>query len=146
MPIPFWAGHYIGLPFQEHGRSVAGLDCWGLARLILAEQFDVQVPSYTQCYQSSTDEKQLGPLVRRESLNWKVVMAQEAATGDVIVLRMRGQPMHVGMVMGDRQMLHIERGINSVLESYASLRWKNRVVGFFRHRHMINSPMQRIPS
>jgi cell wall-associated NlpC family hydrolase len=74
-------------------------------------------------------------LVRRESLNWKVIPAREARCGDVIVLRMRGEPMHVGMVLGDQQMLHIERGINSVIERYGSLRWKNRVVGFFRHHH-----------
>jgi len=39
MPIPYWAGHYIGLHFREHGRTVAGADCWGLVRLVLQEQF-----------------------------------------------------------------------------------------------------------
>lgn len=139
MPIPFWAGHYIGLPFKERGRDSAGLDCWGLVRLVLQEQFDIQVPSYTHCYASSIDQAQLGPLVRRESLNWKVIQAAEVRCGDVVILRMRGEPMHVGLVLGDQQMLHIERGINSVIERYGSLRWKNRIVGFFRHHNTENS-------
>lgn len=62
MPIPYWAGHYIGLPFCEHGRDSFGLDCWGLARMVLSEQFGVSVPSYTQNYSNTYDQTQLGAL------------------------------------------------------------------------------------
>ncbi len=37
MPVPIWAGRYIGLPFAEHGRDRGGIDCWGLVRLTLLE-------------------------------------------------------------------------------------------------------------
>lgn len=57
--------------------------------------------------------------------------------GDVIVLRLLGHPMHVGVVLGDRQMLHIEEGIDSAIESYAGPRWQHRVFGFFRYREAI---------
>lgn len=136
MPIPYWAGHYIGAPFKERGRDIKGLDCWGLVRLILMEQFDIYPPSYTTSYASSVNEKQLGPLVRRETLNWQHIRPNDEQCGDVVVLRMRGEPMHVGLVLGDKTMIHIERGINSVLENYNTLRWKKRVVGFFRYKTM----------
>ena len=136
MPIPYWAGHYIGLPFKERGRDMTGLDCWGLVRLVLHEQLDIQVPSYAHYYVSSTSEKQIGPLVRRESLNWKRVAVENSACGDVLILRMRGQPMHAALVLDHQYMLHIERGINSVLERYDSMRWRNRIVGVFRHQEM----------
>ena len=136
MPIPFWAGHYIGLPFKERGRDAMGLDCWGLVRLVLHEQLNIQVPSYAHYYASSTSEKQIGPLVRRETLRWKQVAVEAAECGDVLILRMRGQPMHAAFVLNNRYMLHIERGINSVMERYDSLRWKNRIVGVFRHQDL----------
>lgn len=136
MPIPFWAGHYIGLPFREHGRDSAGLDCWGLVRLVLAEQFGLAVPSYAHAYTASTREDELGPLIRRESRKWRRVPAGQESCGDIVVLRMRGEPMHVGIVLGDRSMLHIDRRIDSAIEPYSSLRWKDRVIGFFRHTGM----------
>ncbi len=46
MPVPLWAGRYIGLPFMTHGRDRSGLDCWGLARLVMAEQLGRALPSY----------------------------------------------------------------------------------------------------
>ncbi len=134
MPIPYWAGHYIGLPFCEHGRDSFGLDCWGLARMVLSEQFGVSVPSYTQNYSNTHDQTQLGPLISRESKKWQQVEMGKEQCGDVIVLRMRGQPMHVGLVLGDGSMLHIERHINSAMERYSSARWKNRIVAFFRYK------------
>lgn len=134
MPIPFWAGHYIGLPYKSRGRDSAGLDCWGLVRLILHEQMDIQVPCYTAFYDSATNHEQIGPLVRRESLNWGRVREAEGRLGDVVVLRMRGQPMHVGFILDERHMLHIEQGINSVIERYDSLKWKKRITGIFRHQ------------
>ncbi len=70
MPIPFWAGHYIGLPFLERGRDPKkGLDCWGLVRLILREQFDHRLPSYTEFY-DSTDNQETRRQVDQNNAVW----------------------------------------------------------------------------
>ena len=134
MPVPFWAGHYIGLPFLDHGRDRSGLDCWGLVRLVMAEQFGVALPSYAHEYQRTTQVDKISDLIARESMRWKIIPAGSEACGDTVVLRVRGKPMHVGMVMGDRQMLHIELGINSVLERYVNPRWAERIAGFYRYK------------
>ncbi len=134
MPVPFWAGHYIGLPFSDQGRDRSGLDCWGLVRLIMSEQFAIALPSYIKDYRRSTESEKIGDLVEKESMKWKLLLAGEEACGDVVVMRVRGRPMHVGMVLGDQQMIHIELGINSAIERYTGVRWADRVVGFYRYK------------
>ena len=138
MPVPFWAGHYIGLPFRDHGRDRLGLDCWGLVRLVLAEQFGIALPSYAHEYQRTTQAEKIGALIGREACKWRPVTAGSEECGDAIVLRVRGMPMHVGLVVGDQQMLHIEQGINSVIERYNGPRWADRVAGFYRYRSFIS--------
>lgn len=135
MPVPYWVGHYIGLPFKERGRTTSGLDCWGLVRMVLQDQFGLKVTSYAASYRTTQDNDVIGKLVRNESANnWDNIRPGFEQVGDVIVMRVRGAPMHVGMVVGDNQMLHIERNINSVIEPYNGVRWKNRVLGFFRYK------------
>ena len=134
MAVPIWLAHYIGLPFKEHGRDRSGLDCWGLVRLVLAEQFGFHVPSYTLEYSRTTDAQAISELISRESADWRHIEPGDENLGDVIVLRMRGQPMHVGFVAGDGQMLHVERGINSALERYTTARWSSRIESVYRYR------------
>lgn len=135
MPVPIWAGHYIGLPFRPHGRDRLGVDCWGLVRMVMAEQFGIAVPSFVSEYPDPRARCEIGALITRESATWQALAPVEAITGDVIVLRVRGVPMHVGVVLGDGAMLHVECGIDSAIEKYTSPRWASRVYGFFRYRN-----------
>ncbi len=142
MPVPIWAGRYIGLPFKGHGRDRAGLDCWGLVRLVMAEQFGIALPSHVQEYERTTQVEKIAVLIEREAQKWKIVPAGEETCGDVIVLRVRGRPMHVGLVLGDRQMLHIERGIDSVIERYNGPHWAERIAGFYRYKSVYDDSEQ----
>ncbi len=135
MPVPFWAGRYIGLPFQEHGRDRRGLDCWGLVRLVLSEQFAIALPSLATEYARTTDAARIGTLIETQTaLCWESVDPGNETCGDVVVMRLRGRPLHVGIVLGDRQMLHVERGINSAIERYNSPHWQDRLAGFYRYK------------
>ena len=135
MPVPIWAGRYIGLPFTEHGRDRGGIDCWGLARLVLLEQFDISLPSLAHEYRRTADATRIAGLMAREIPRWQGITAGQERCGDVIVLRLSGQPMHVGLVLGDGQMLHVEQGIDSAIEKYRGSRWQDRIYGFYRHIH-----------
>ena len=133
MPIPYWAGQYIGLPFVEHGRSIYGLDCWGLVRLVMFEKFNLVLPDYSKEYSNTYSKSEISALIKRENVKWHEIHAGKEKLGDIIVLRMRGEPMHIGLVLGDSRMLHIERHVNSAIEPYNNNRWKDRIVGFYRH-------------
>lgn len=133
MPIPIWAGKYIGLPFKEHGRDRAGLDCWGLVRLVQLEQFDRALPTYATHYRKTTDVRGIGDLIKDQITRWTPVDAGDEQAGDIIILRMHGAPMHVGLVLGFRRMLHVEQGISAAIERYDGLRWKDSIHGFYRY-------------
>lgn len=42
---PFWTAHYLGLPYKKLGRDRAGLDDWGMLRLVMIEQFGLALHS-----------------------------------------------------------------------------------------------------
>lgn len=133
MPVPFWAGHYIGLPFRDHGRDRSGVDCWGLVRLVMSEQFGIALPSFSAEYRHTAEKSSIAPLIEREIPKFEGVGAGEERLGDIVVLRLRGAPMHVGLVLGDGQMLHAEEGIDSGIDRYRGPRWQNRIFGFYRY-------------
>lgn len=135
--IPSWVSDYIGIPFEDHGRSMSGADCWGLNRLVWREQFDLDVPSFLNEYTDTTDSDDISSAIEREkSLEWSQVQRDEERLGDGVLIRMRGVPMHVGLVVEPGVMLHIETGVNACIERYDGLKWSKRIVGFYRHERM----------
>ena len=44
--IPRWVGYYLNIPYESGGRTRAGIDTWGLIRLVWAEQLGCALPSY----------------------------------------------------------------------------------------------------
>ena len=137
MPVPAWAADYVGIPFLERGRDRAGCDCWGLVRLVLAERFGVAVPSYAGDYARVSDHARLAELV--EGGRPGFAEAAERQPGDVVLLRLRGLPIHVGLIVAPRWMLHSTRTTGSVLDRYGGLTWKNRIVGVYRHEELASA-------
>lgn len=134
MPVPIWAGRYIGLPFCDHGRDRSGLDCWGLVRLVMSEQFSIALPSLAHEYEHTLALDDISHVIQRQIPVWQAIDTDQEQCGDVVVLRLHGQPLHVGMVLGDRHMLHVEARIDSAIERYDGARWRDRIFGFYRHK------------
>ena len=63
---------------------------------------------------------------------WREVTGHERP-GDVVLLRVRNHPIHVGMVVEPGRMLHIMAGCDAVIESYNGLEWRHRTLGVFRY-------------
>lgn len=134
--IPAWAAGYVGLPFAECGRDRAGLDCWGLVRLVLAEVFDVTVPSYLGGYADTADRRAIADVIASALPEWIDVGARPERPGDVVLFRVMGQPMHVGIIVAPGWMLHVERGIDSALDRLGGMRWGSRRIGLYRHEDL----------
>lgn len=124
---------YVGIPFLDRGRTFAGVDCWGLVRLVYRGELGVELPAYESLYRT-VDERtgvELLELVERKRGAWQQVEAPE--TFDLVLLRIAGVPCHVGVALPGGRMIHCARGADSRIESYRGPKWAPRVEGFYRH-------------
>lgn len=128
-----WAASLINdrISFKERGRDRSGLDCWGLVKLAYLECFNKSVDGYEGEYESIRDFNHLHELFdKHRPESWQEVKPEKP--GDVILLRLRGRPIHVGLVLGNQRMIHIEERIQVCVENYTNAVWRNRVLGFYR--------------
>lgn len=127
-----WWQKYIGLPFAEKGRCESGLDCWGLVKLVYEKELGIELPSYEWCYHDTNDADAIGREIEMQRVaGWREI--EKPQEFDLAILRMRGVPMHVGIVTKAPFMIHSAHGVDVALERLDGLRWKNRVNGYVRH-------------
>ena len=133
--LPDWVTFYVGLPFKEGGRDRFGLDCYGLLRLVINEHFGGSVPEYEGiAYQPGEDRELLATLMDERIRLWHPIARGAEQSGDGILLRVMGRPIHVGVVVAADMMLHIEKNCDSIIENFGKgSRWERRVLGFYRH-------------
>ena len=111
-----WARRYIGIPYVNKGRSIDGADCWGIVRLILKEQLNVEVPSYSDLYKNADDVKAWAKAINehKHSIFEKVPFSVERFnnTGAVVFMYVGNLPLHVGYFIGTeyghRYVIHSE--------------------------------------
>jgi cell wall-associated NlpC family hydrolase len=132
--IPSWATQYVGAPYVAGGRTLDGVDCWGLLNLVWAEQMGVQLPAYEGAlYHDQSSTEAVAQDAVAFASHYAPVTPGREQLGDGILIRMRGAPLHVGMVLAPGVMLHVEEGANAVIERYDGFRWAKRIVGFYRY-------------
>ncbi len=124
---------YENIPFKEKGRDFDGCDCWGLIYLFKKFEENIDVPTYTNKYLSPLEKEEIHNLVVNERLFWKEIPLGKEKFGDVINLRINGKDWHVGIVLNNKRFLHVMKSINTVIEKYTSLQWKNKIAGFYRY-------------
>lgn len=131
-----WVNEYIGIPFLEHGRTMLGADCWGLIWLVYERVFNIELPSYVDDYETTKDGNGIQAIADSESEKWTAISGDSIRVGDIAVFAIGGYNSHVGIIVSDELMLHIEQNLDSVIEKFKSPRWGNRLRAFYRHKDM----------
>lgn len=118
-----WADDYVGLTFKRMGRGREGLDCFGLVRLVIHEQAGILLPSYS-------DDDPDGWSIEGHAAPFKTVSLSEAKPLDVAVLfadvrcglTWKSAPVHIGVFVDAKRILHIEEGVSSRVQPASDLR------------------------
>jgi len=103
---PAWAGRYVGIPFVSGGRGVSGCDCYGLVRMVLADQFGYALPPLETDYNNALVIAETEPVLRAQMPLLAGERLETAEPGAVAVIRFRGLPSHVGVFVDDAYILH----------------------------------------
>lgn len=128
-----WCNKYISVPFEEHGRSARGCDCWGLARLIYKEELNIDLPELLD-YKNTKDGKSIAELYEVEHQEWEEISVGQEKPFDVLVFRMMGLPTHIAVVVDKGLMIHCEKGCGTHISEYnREAQWKTRLAGIYRY-------------
>jgi hypothetical protein len=121
---------YVGLPYATNGRDESGIDCWGLVRLFYKQEYNLDLPSYTEEYSGAYDDRIL-QMMEEYKDNWAQTTTPQP--GSVIVFNILGEPFHVGVYIGEDKFVHAREGMDSVVESINSPKWNKRIEGYYNY-------------
>lgn len=147
---PAWVAAYVGAPYADDARTGGPpYNCWALVAAVLAREFGFDSGEYDGPLWNAG-----GPPRERDAAmgdgaksfarrmieggaegfaaRFAAVAAGAEQEGDLILMRVRGHPIHVGVVTAPGEMLHIVRGADACREDYRGRVWAQRVVGFYR--------------
>lgn len=127
-----WSARYVGIPSRDHGRDRDGCDCWGLVRLVYADELGIRLPGYDETYVSTEEHAAIGAAIAGRPDAWFEV--HRPAAYDVRLYRIGAHPCHVALHVGGGRMLHVTRGDAAKIEPTDSPVWEHRLVGIYRYR------------
>ncbi|MGK7664264.1 MULTISPECIES: C40 family peptidase [unclassified Marinovum] len=132
-----WINRFVGIPYEEFGRTRLGCDCWGLACVIYQEELGISLPEYLG-EGAEGEHAEIAALVAEEAASPLWVPVQGAAVAfDVAVFRRGSWNTHVGIVIRHGLMIHVAAGDCAKVQSYAQGLWKPRLNGLYRHVELI---------
>lgn len=116
----------IQVPFKSLGRDNSGWDCYGLVRCYYEKVYNILLPSfdtYISWLQTDTINSIMAKNLSRISISC------EYRPGVVAVILRKNLPVHVGITIEDKNLLHVNLGSGTTIESLAGM----RVEGYYCH-------------
>ena len=130
-----WAARYLGIPFEDGGRTWAGLDCWGLCLLVYREQLGITLPDLGFAYEATSDIEHIAGIIGQYLPELSPVGGEPRDFDFVFMHRLReSPPHHVGLYVTPERVLHVAKGIESECPRFARPVFGFRVEGFYRLR------------
>ena len=118
----------LGVPWKDHGRDKAGLDCYGLLMVLFARK-DIILPEFD--YPEDAEISFVHMLISgKKSLVDEILKPEPWDIVSIsIVLPYES---HLGAVVSDYDFVHIRRDTRVTVSRLDSPLWRARIRGFYR--------------
>lgn len=131
-----WSCGYIGLPWRPRGRDRSGVDCFGVARLVLWEQAGIELDAATEAAATAHPDGLAAEADRiAAAAPWRRVTSPGREL-DIAVFATGVYTRHIGVLVGPQMMLHVLEGELSCLMRLDTPRWRARFLGLLRHERL----------
>jgi cell wall-associated NlpC family hydrolase len=136
MPRQF--NKYVGLPYKNFGRDPVadgGVDCYGLILYILKKEFGINVKEHSDATYFEQNEPATAKKIIEYSSDirdWVDVDIKDIQAGDVVLMSIKGYPIHMGLAISKTHMIHVFFGANAVIERFDTFKWEKRIWGVKR--------------
>lgn len=130
---------YIGTEWKSGGREVGSyLDCWGIVWAIYNNEYEIYLPKLEHIAIGNGTRETTEAI---ESVFPQIYKSFEAAEspkeGSVIMMRMAGHPIHIGVAISDNRMIHSIQNAGCVVENFKQKVWEHRIEGFYNHKDFV---------
>lgn len=115
-----WLNRYIGKPYKWGGRTIDGLDCYGLVKLIYAEQYQRILADWVT---DEIDLKDRGQKIEDVVCSGVFTEMQEPANGDIAVCYRTHLAHHIGIFYGGG-IIHCEQSLGVIYDPRAQFEAK----------------------
>ena len=139
-----WVRKYTGIPYLDSGGDgVVATDCWRLLRRVVLERWGIEVPLFGDItYTGRQDINRVGEFIKareQDMSDWVKLEHESPRAGDIILFRLHGNPLHVGVLVHAKWVLHVEEGVASICERIDDTTWKNRIWARYRHSSLLHN-------
>jgi cell wall-associated NlpC family hydrolase len=118
-------GDLIGVPFVKGGRTLRGLDCYGLVREMYRRWYGVELPNYEPAHPSQNEVA----LILSGLQQWERVTPVE---GSMALFKLTST-LHTGFVLPYGRLIHTWDQSGGVCVERLS-DWKHRIMGCYVYR------------
>lgn len=120
--FPAFSSKYVGTPYHR-------MDCWNIVKAFYEEVMDCPLTIVGPDRPLGPDDTE--PLIR--SLKGRFTEVEEGSYqfGDILVLRLYGRPVHLGIYLNDTHVLHTQMKVGCIIDRLS--RWENMIEGCYRH-------------
>lgn len=122
---------FVGIPWKLYGKDYDGCDCIGLAYLFLKDYYGIILDQFSRT-DFSLSRPGLNQFIRDTALYKNLTKVEHVQEKDIVVCLNRGIPAHVGVAINSHQMLHVERGHESIIVDMRHSTIRNKITGQYR--------------
>lgn len=117
---------YIGIPYEHHGRSGDGMDCYGITRFIYRNELNVELPDFEYVSMVKNEEFDI---IHNDQ--WVKVPLEDLKTFDLMVFKNISHVGQVAIYIGHDRAIFTGKKAGSCIMHLSKERMR-RLLGVYR--------------